>query len=348
MNQRIRVLIFASALMIVPAVVHADESDAAKQEAKKLYTDAAQDMAQNAFGRACPKLEAALKILPGHIRTAMSLAECFDKWGRPASALEVFEATRPLAVSKGDSQKVAEIDSRMADVNTRVSRIQLIVPDDIIRLPGLAILRSGVPVVAANWGKPMPVNPGTYEIEISALDKPSWKTSVDVKPGQRIDVPLTPTWSSAGRPVPDDTAPVVKPEMIKPKVADVSPQQTETPPMQPSSGRRIAGFVGIGIGVVGLGIGAGMGGAAISKNNASNDGPCDAETDKCNQVGYDLRIAAQNLGNASTGLLIAGGLLLATGVTLVVLAPTHTKRKEDGTHATVWIGPGRVGLRGQW
>ncbi len=60
----------------------------------------------------------------------------------------------------------------------------------------------------------------------------------------------------------------------------------------------------------------------------SNNGPCDAQTDKCNQVGYDLRIAAQNLGNASTGLLIAGGLLFATGVTLVVLRQRKRSAKK--------------------
>ncbi len=90
------------------AEVFAQTPDArAKIEAQKLYEDGAKDMEAEAYSRACPKFEAAFKILPDHIRTGVTLAECLDKWGKPASALSVLEKVLPLAKARNDKAKTA-------------------------------------------------------------------------------------------------------------------------------------------------------------------------------------------------------------------------------------------------
>jgi hypothetical protein len=106
---------------------------------------------------------------------------------------------------------------------------------------------------------------------------------------------------------------------------------------------RSVGFVLGGAGVVALGIGAYFGVRAWQKNDESSD-HCDG--DRCfSQTGVDLRDEARSAGNSSTVLSVAGGALLASGVTLVLLSPAqaessslHASAVADSTRATLSVG----------
>ncbi len=317
------------ALVFFPANdVFAKGPDArAKAEAQKLYEDGAKDLEADDYARACPKFEAAWKILPEHIRTGLTLADCFDKWGKPASALEVLEKVTPLAKAGGDQAKVAEIAASMVELDKRVPRLTLRVEQDIATMPGFALTRGGIPVPSAAWGTPMPMDPGEYEIEATAVERATWKKTVRLVAGHSETLEVTPNWE-------------------KPKVKTV----VVLAPMPVWAQRvRMAGMVGIGLGAAGLGAWGVLGGVAISKNKASL-AHC-SKANLCDGEGFEQRKDAISFGHGATAGLIAGGVLATTGIAFVIIAASARKpaKREAGFVTTnLMIGPAALGLRGTW
>jgi hypothetical protein len=98
-------------------------------------------------------------------------------------------------------------------------------------------------------------------------------------------------------------------------------------------------LVGIAVGGAGLIVGAITGGIALSKHGAlaqtCPNGHC---------TGQQSAIDSYNLmGGLSTGGFVAGGILAATGVVLVIVAPKDAPKEAWIVPA---IGPGYAGLRG--
>lgn len=317
-------------------LAHAQPTDAAKQEAQRLYQDAAKAMDARDYAQACAKLEVARKILPEHIRTAISLAECYDKLGAPATALKTFQEARALANAEKNTEKQTEIDTKMAALEPRVPHLTISVPKDIASLTGIWITCNSAPIPATQWGNAIAFNPGTYQIEVRAIDKAPWRTSAEVQIGKDSTVEIKPPWNTP------PTAPAADQNVPRP---EPTISIAETPPA-PSSPLRTVGIVGISLGVVGMGAGAILGGMALSKNNASDDGHCKANN-VCDQIGFDLRTEARSLGNGSTAALVVGGVLLAGGVVLVVVGGKNKESRDKG-QTSVWMGPTSVGVRGRW
>jgi hypothetical protein len=200
------------------------------------------------FVRACPRLEAAKKILPEHVRTGMTLAQCYDKSDQPASALAELMRVKPLAESQGKADKVAEIQSMLADLERRVPRLTIDVRSDLGALPGFTITRNGVPVTIAKWGKAEPIDPGVYEIGATALGKEPWTTRVEVREGgETVSVKIDPPW------IEKKEEPKAVP-MIKPSA-----------PLQ----KRLA-LIAAGAGLSAAGIGLGVGFTLASNGKSSN------------------------------------------------------------------------------
>lgn len=331
----------AFAILFASSAAGAQQQPDAKDQAaaSELYAKAKREMEAGEYARACPRLEAARKILPDHVRTGMTLAQCYDKARQPASAWAELKRVRPLAEAQGRADKVIEIDAKLADLEGRVPRLMIEVPAEIGALPGFAITRNGTPIVTARWGKAEPVDPGVYEIEATALGKAPWTAQAEVKePGESVAVNVAPPWAIPAR-VAEKPAVEVK---------DKRPSRPASPAAP--SWMRTAGFVGMGVGAAGLGVGAVLGGMALSRKSASDDGHCMAN-DHCDQAGFDLRTEARVLGNGSTAAFIVGGVVLGAGVTLFVLSPSDSKRKEAGeerARASLLIGPSGLGIRGAW
>ncbi len=315
-----------AALGLSPAGAQAQASDADMKEAQKLYQDAAKDMDTQDYARACPKLEAARKILPEHVRTAISLAECHDKLGEPATSLEAYNAARALAHTQKNTDKLAEIDAKLAALKPRVPHLTISVSKNVAMTPGLTISRNNVPVPVAQWGKSVALNPGKYQIEVTAVDKSPWKITQEINMGQNAAVQIKPPWSDDDD---DDTGTAGAASNGK-----------------PGAPLRTVGVIGISVGAAGLGVGAILGAMALSKNNASNDGHCNARN-ICDQTGYDLRTSARSLGNGSTAMLVVGGVLATTGVVLFVVGGKN-KSPSDNGQTSLWVGPTSVGVSGKW
>lgn len=312
-------------LSLTSVSVSAQQADArSRAEAQKLYEDGAKDLEDDDYAHACPKFEAAWKILPDHIRTGLTLADCLDKWGKPAAAHDVLEKIAFVVKKKGDTQKQAELQETMADLDKRVPRLTIRVPDDVATMPGFALTRSGVPLPAATWGKPMPLDPGEYEIEATAVDRPAWTKTVKLVLQSSTEVAITPGW-----------------EKPKPKVIVVS----ATWPAR----MRMAGIVSLGVGGVGLAAWGILGGLAISRNDASK--PHCNDQNFCDVDGFTKRTDAVSFAKGATASLVAGSILGVAGVTLMtisIIGKKDTKRNTGARITDLWMSPSMVGVGGRW
>jgi hypothetical protein len=123
--------------------------------------------------------------------------------------------------------------------------------------------------------------------------------------------------------------------------------RVEKPPEPPReqnhapSAQRITGIIVGGVGLAGIGMGTFFGLRAISKNDESNAGEHCRDGNLCDDIGFALREDARSAGTVSTISLIAGGALLAGGLTLALTAGA-------GGGTTVAVGPQGVVLGRRW
>jgi hypothetical protein len=322
------ITLLSTTAMAQPSASDKAAAEALFQQAKKLF-----DSGDNA--QACAKFDASQRLDPA-VGTLLYLGDCYEKLGKSASAWASFKEASSLAERTGDKRKETA-DIRISALQPRVSYLKVNVAGGT---EGIVVRQNGVDVAAASWGAALPVDAGSYNIEASAPGKQAWSKSVDIADGGStvsVDVPLLAD-PSAAPPPPQPGAPR-------------QPQPAEEQGRAGGSSLVVAGAVIAGVGVIGLVVGGVMGGMAISSNDDSL-AECRPEDETvCSQAGFDLREDAKTQALVSTIGFIGGGVLLAAGVVMIIVAPSGD---ADTTGLTVEVGP-TVGsehagltLRGSW
>lgn len=98
--------------------------------------------------------------------------------------------------------------------------------------------------------------------------------------------------------------------------------------------QRPLGLGATGLGLLGLGAGTAMGILALTQNDASrSNGHCTA-LGACDDTGYALRLQARTTGDVATVALMAGGVLTAGGLTLILTAPGAASSLNGGGDKT--------------
>jgi hypothetical protein len=356
-----------TAVLLLAASVRAQPSDSVTAEAARLlYEKAKSEIIAGEIAQACLDFETAKKLLPNHIRTRISLAECYVKLGRPATASFELSIAKTLADIEGDKGKVDEIDKRLTEVQPTIPTLTISVPNEVSTLAGLTITRNGTDVPRALWGQPIPVDFGLTTIEATALGKSPWSMRIDIdKSNQQFTAIVTPHWTSptdsvddgrqtqAQTPIPlpnnmQSNPPVPQWNQPRPVYGPFGPV-VDSQPAAPVSKVRYVGIAGMAVGGASLAVGLFVGESAISHNRDSNDGHCRSD-DHCDNIGYDLRKDARTLGNVSTGLFIAGGVFLVGGIIIFSTAPrASTQRPSNAPQTTrvdLRMGFGHVGFGG--
>jgi hypothetical protein len=179
-------------------------------------------------------------------------------------------------------------------------------------------------------GSAVPMNPGMHAFHFAGSDGATLDRQVLVREGQTNQaIPIVLKKLSAA-PVAPPVAPVPTP-VVPP------PAPSAEAPGGGSSTWRTVGWVLGGAGVVGLGVGTAFGLIATSdkKNaNCGTDNLCDAGP---------LNSAKSAAVGADVGL-IAGGVLLATGVALVVIAPGRAVEARASVRIAPVVAAGGGGL----
>ena len=166
--------VVAAHSLVAPAAV-ADGLEAEKAVA--LFQEGRRLAAQARYGEACERFEQSLVLADG-IGTRFNLADCLEHLGRTASAQALFTAVAVAAGQSGQNERARVARERAAALEARVARLSIEIESSSEVRP--IVRRNGKIVSEEDWGKPLPVDPGTYRVKASAPDHLTFSRTVQV------------------------------------------------------------------------------------------------------------------------------------------------------------------------
>jgi hypothetical protein len=316
MRVAMRVVALAGVISSASAAYAQGSSDSVAAQA--LFDEGRRLMDQRRWSEACPKLAESERLAPSG-GTLLNLAECYEHTGQSASAWVAWKdaAARANAAGKRDVEKRAL--TRAGALEASLARLTIAV-DKASDVDGLQVKRDGVAVGHAEFGMPIPVDPGAHVIEATAPKKKPFSANVTVA-AKQTDAQVVVTLA-------DDDAP--KPiAAAEPSPAEnhSSPLVTATPE-QPAaarsgwSGQKTVALVVTGAGLVGVALGTVFGLDAKSKNDQALEPQNCRTTMYCTQNGLSLTDDAKSAALASTIAFGAGAAALVAGAVLWFTAPS--------------------------
>ncbi len=328
-----RTVLAIAALSLCSATASAQQGASRQASAQAVFEDAKKLMAKHDYAAACPKFADSQQLDPAP-GTQFNLADCYENAGQTASAWATFKSAAASYKAHNRPEWESKARERAAALEPRLSKLTIVV-GATGAIAGLEVIRDGAPVVASERGNPIPLDPGTHTIEVSAPGKTKWTKSLTVAPDgeqQTVTLPALENAPAAAREPPPR-----------------EPERTSTSATSPQpSGQKTIGLVVVGVGVVGIVIGSITGLMAISKNKTSTDA-CPSDGACGNPDAVDANRSASTLGTVSTIGFIAGGTALVAGGVLFFTAPkaaSPTARLRVAPSG----GPGALGMMvaGAW
>ncbi len=290
----------AAALVLLPGVALAQS---ASKEADRLFREGRKLAESHDYASACPKFAQSEKLDPAP-GTLLNLADCEERTGHFVSAAEHYRLAGSGFGKKDKrrnfaARKAAALDKRIAHLTLRLAA----------GAPDGTVVRLGDEIVeGAKLGVAAPADPGDVVVVVTAPGHQEKRYPVKLEDGGKVDLTVQP-----GDVV---VAPVAS--SSPPASPGGPPWTAEKPPAHGSSSLRTAGFVVGGVGVAGLALGAVTGILSVDKASTVR-AHCNTTTYDCDPEGLDAAQAGQVLSPLSTVGFIAGGVLAATGVVLVIL-----------------------------
>ena len=371
-SARPRFLILGSLVLVCSSLVgvsaRAQTGDDNEARAKVVFQEARTAYLAGDYAVACPKYEEVVRLRPG-LGARLGLGDCYRKQGKLARAWETYRGIAddaPGLVEKASTwadkttakKRGEEARSRLAEVEPELGWLTIVVAEPVAALPGLVLQLDGVTLGRGRYGVKLPADRGEHVIDASAPGKKSWEKSVAMGAGAELTVGVQSLEDEAPAKPPEgpNTKPPEGPNTKPPDGANTKPPDGVTPILPPEektpkeapqydffSTRRV---IGLGLSVAGigaLGVGSYFGLDAIDKRDQSTaTGLCVGSV--CEGEGYRLRQASYDAGNVSTGLFVAGGVLLVSGVTLFLTAP----KKQQQTSVSLVVGRSSVLLTGRF
>ncbi|MEI9941833.1 MAG: hypothetical protein WDO69_31855 [Pseudomonadota bacterium] len=284
-------------------------------QAAELFHEALALLDAGQVAAACSKFEAS-ETLENGVDTLLRLADCYERAKRTASAWHTFLEAEAVAHDRKDREHAQSAAQRVAALEPKLTRFVFVVPMTS-RVPGLTVRLGANTVPPSSWGSLIAVDPGMQRVSASAKGYDSWSVDIDASrsEGQEFRVNL-PTLAPASG-------------------ADSLAAR--------GNAYRTAGVVTGSVGLAGIGAGAVF--SALSRSaDASTTcvkGVVQCAPSKSNQLLYT---------DAATVSFALGGALLATGVTLFVLAPSPDNKEKNSLRVAARYagGGGRLQLEGVW
>jgi tetratricopeptide (TPR) repeat protein len=308
-------LVFAAVAVAVSSSTLALAQGPDVAGAETLFERGRQLMAEGNFKEACPKFAESERLAPS-AGTALNLASCYEKLGKTASAWGMYREAISLSVASGQAVREQFARDRATELEAKLMKLVVSVGSDE---PNLEIKRDGVAVARAQWGTPIPIDPGAHVIEASAPKKIKWTKNIESKaPGQTTSVTI---------PGLQDAPP------------DAVPEPTSEKPRGDGGGTlRVVGFIGMGVGAALLGAGGFFALSSQSKKDDIESAAGAGEAWSADRQGtFDDGESQATLANV---FFISGGAVLATGAVLAVLGYSP---KNDSGKAPRRSGPSFAG-----
>jgi hypothetical protein len=287
------------------------------------------------YATACPKFAESFRLDPA-AGTSLNLAQCEDKLGMFASAAQHYQETLDM-LSPGDS-RLAVAKAGLASAKKRAPKLTVRLPDGAP--PGTVVLRDGVELGDVSIGTALPIDPGEHTLVTKAPGYEDHTETVTIAAGESKETTI-----AIGAPLPEPEPTVRTPG----KAPDPS---TPSPDVEPSSS--MLPYVLGGVGLVSLGAGTYFVFLGESLDaDARADGhfyKSDSTGLYCDAVCFEKTKDSRSATTLGYGFLLGGGLLVAGGVAMILLAPSHETDSTDEPSVNVAIGHGSVGAQvgGAW
>ena len=327
-------IILPLALAILAASVSARAGD--KATARELAKQGLQAYDSGRYEEAVEKLSKAYEVV--RVPTlAVNEARALAKLGRLVAASELYlEATRiPSEKSWQSTQTQAQSDAEneRSDLLLRIPRLKIIFKG--AGAGDVSVTIDGAAVPQALVDEEQLVDPGERHVE-GTRGREVVKQTVTVRESDHAEVILQFGQASAATP-PLGSNVQNQPRNSGQSVANASP--LVAPPsgdQKRGSGQKVIGWTSLSLGGAGLVVGAVSGILASSKRSSLLDSnTCSSDGRHCSPAQVSDVNAYNSLRTVSTVGFVAGGVLAATGVTLLLTAP----KQESQPRVGLWVSP---------
>ncbi|WP_437720006.1 hypothetical protein [Sorangium sp. So ce861] len=345
--------LLALAMFLAALVGGGRDARADTAAAQALFDAARQLMAQGKHAEACPKLEESHRLDPG-IGTQFNLATCYEQVGRTASAWSTFLDVAGAAKAAGQLEREKVARQRATALEPKLIRLTITAPADAPA--DLQVKRDGALVGRAQWGTPVPVDPGKHTVEAWAAGRSPFVKTVELnKAGASETVAVPPLAGAPAR----AAAPPVSGHAAPPPARAAAPPasgaalapvagRAPAPPPQPLTRRRSKGMMVTGIVLTSIGAVALLGGGLALAASSATDPDTGEPTDPFEEeFGYEEDASATEAGVA----LILGGVVFAgVGIPLAIVGgrkvPVQPEKKAaSAPPPELVLGPRYAGLR---
>jgi hypothetical protein len=329
MKHRAVAATLALALLVRPLPSRAQARGAESAGAETLFQQGVALMNDARFAQACAKFEGSQSLEPA-LGTLLRLGDCYDRLGKTASAWTTFQDAVSLARNRKEAERQQIGSERVADLERRLSWVQLtLAPGQAQR--DLTLHIDGRAVSLALLESPIPFDPGSHQIELSAPGRHAWTGNIEVAPGpsrQALQLPQLEL----------DVSPSMPPAL---------PAKTSgSEPARGTSDLRPWGIVIGSAGLLGLGVGGLLSYQALRVNDDARS-ECNSHN-LCNARGVELRSSAIHYANGATAAVVAGGVLLAGGLGLLLWGGSSAEAPAAEVSAALSLQAASIQMGGRF
>ncbi len=314
MRQAIAALLLLAAVAASPPA-QADETDV-------LFDEAVVLIKEGKFEEAYPKLLSAWEKRQS-FDVAANLGLVENKLGKKRDAAAHLDYALATFPTTGDAEVKERMQAMLTSLRAELGRLQVDAPEGcVLKIDGEERGRTPLPSVY------LYVEPGARKVEGSRPGEVG-VTTIDVKAGQSLAIKL----------------------VLEPAEGPSGGTKAAEPPLPLWPGLLVGG-----LGVAGLGAGIGLAVAAGSSGSNADDataalpsrGACQGASPpaSCATIEEDLE-TRDLMSNAAVGAFVAGGVLTAAGVALVIVSAAGASGAASDERAVVarpLLAPGFAGL----
>jgi len=291
------------------------------------------------FADACVEFEHSNKLDPAN-GTAFNIAQCSEKIGKLARALELY---RDLAAKDTNAERKKQSSDAIVKLEPRVPHllVKVAAPPANFTMT-IQVINSGLAPKALEANKPIEIDFGEYAIVAKAPGSPEWTQNVRIDTEGKtttLDAPFGPKASVVD---PKTTTTTTTPKTTAEVPITKDPDVEKDDPSPPKSNRKLFGIIGMGVGGAALIGGVIFGAQASSKWKEAKDvcggTTCTNQADL--MMANDLGDKARSKATLSTVFVIAGTAIAAGGVVLFVTAP----KPESSTRVSAYPTNGGAGV----
>jgi serine/threonine-protein kinase len=304
------------ALAVGGRLAHAQPNPQQAALAEALVERGKEQMEQGKLEEACRSFEEADRVSDSWATGALAkLAECHEKAGRLASAWGTWVKAELAASRAGKKDRADYAKGRAADLDPRVPKLTIVVPEGLSALPGVEVLRDGVQLPRTEWGLPIRVDAGRRTIRIAAPSRVAWEVTIELRSGDAQI--LAPASLGDSARVIDAPSSIAEDPGAPPGAGGVA----ASPDGAPGRVQRTVGLtVGIA-GLAGLAVAGGLGVATLTKGADASFvcGPKLCATQA--EPGAVLANDARKLQSGAIVTAVFGGAAVASGAVVYLMAP---------------------------